>query len=79
MKEMRESIRDAGLQRQVSGQTLAELHEIYDEVVVHKALELRCECESMLEMLQKEPCSCSFAAGWGSEFRHGISNMKRRL
>jgi hypothetical protein len=30
---------------QVSGQTLAELQEIYDEVLVQTALELRCECE----------------------------------
>ena len=30
---------------QLSGQTLAELQEIYDEVLVQTALELRCECE----------------------------------
>ena len=45
MKEMREAIKDAGLHLQVSGQTLAELHDIYDEVVLRKALEIRCECE----------------------------------
>jgi hypothetical protein len=45
MKEARGAIRDAGLNLQVSGQTLAELQEIYDEVVVQKALELLCECE----------------------------------
>jgi hypothetical protein len=30
---------------QVSGQTLAELQEIYDKVLVQTALELRCKCE----------------------------------
>ena len=33
------------LNLQVSGQTLAELQEIYDDVLVQTALELRRECE----------------------------------
>jgi hypothetical protein len=33
------------LNLQVSGQTLAELQEIYNKVLVQTALDLRCECE----------------------------------
>ena len=60
------------LSLQVSGQTLAELQENYDDILVQTALELRCECEFLtLPSASLQNGSLSNGAGDFNDYYEG--------
>jgi len=79
---MREVIRDAGLNLQVSGQALAKLQrETYDVVVDLRALELSCECEfptlpsaSLENVVQNDLVHCTMRTETDCQTRPSINS-----